>query len=145
MSETARILLVEDDEDDVFLAMEGFRRAKFLVDIERVENGIECMKYLNKQGKYQNKSLPDIVLLDLNMPLMDGRAVLKEIVSTPELSSMPVVILTTSDAERDVLDMYKLRCSSYIVKPIDFNKFKAVIEEFSEYWFSLVRRPQNIG
>ena len=144
MNITANILLVDDDEDDVFLTREGFRRAKFIANIEHVENGLECMKYLRKEGKYSNAVTPDIILLDLNMPLMDGREVLKEIVKDPELKKLPVVILTTSDADKDILDMYDMRCSSYIVKPVDFNKFQEAIEDFTSYWFALVSMPNKL-
>ncbi len=141
MTREAQILLVDDDVDDVYLTKEAFKRARFHSEIEHVENGVECMKYLRNQDEYADKSRPDIVLLDLNMPLMSGREVLKEIVDDEDLKSLPVVILTTSDSEKDILDMYHLRCSSYIVKPVDFNKFQSAIQDFTDYWFSLVARP----
>lgn len=145
MERVAKLLLVDDDSDDVFLTKEGFRRSRFSVDLDHVENGIECMKYLRGEGAYEGRDLPDIILLDLNMPLMDGREVLKEIVADPELRLLPVIILTTSQAEQDVLEMYRLRCSSYIIKPVDFSKFQKAIEEFSDYWFSLVARPKKLS
>lgn len=141
MNRSARILLVDDDEDDVFLTREGFRRARFMVDIDHVFNGLECMKYLRKEAPYDDRQAPDIVLLDLNMPLMDGREVLREITADPMLRSLPVVILTTSDSDRDILEMYGLRCNSYMVKPVDFQKFQSAIMEFSNYWFTLVAIP----
>ena len=141
MTNLANILIVDDDDDDVFLTCEGFKRSKFLADITHVANGIECMKYLRKQPPYTDVCVPDIILLDLNMPLMDGREVLAEIVRDPQLRSIPVVILTTSEADRDILDMYNLRCNSYIVKPVDFNKFQKAIETFTNYWFTLVSTP----
>ncbi len=139
----ASILLVDDDDDDVLLAQEGFKRAKFLVNIDNVKNGKDCMSYLRKEGPYAAKPTPDIILLDLNMPLMDGREVLKEIVADPQLNSLPVVVLTTSNAEADILEMYRLRCSSYIVKPVDFTKFQKAIENLTNYWFTLVSMPST--
>jgi two-component system, chemotaxis family, response regulator Rcp1 len=142
-SRTAEILLVEDNEDDVILTREGFKHAKFLVNMSHVENGEECMEFLRKQGRYTDAPTPDIILLDLNMPRMDGRAVLKEITRDETLQQLPVVVLTTSDAERDVLDMYRLRCSAYITKPIDFEKFREVVRKICDYWFTLVVLPPN--
>lgn len=141
MTKTADILLVDDDEDDVFLTREGFRRAKFAANITHVENGIECMKYLRRQDQYTKVARPDIVLLDLNMPLMDGREVLEQIVKDPDLKTLPVVILTTSDSDKDILEMYDMRCNSYIVKPVDFHKFQQAIMDFTNYWFTLVSFP----
>lgn len=141
MGRIAEILLVEDDEDDYYLTKEGFQRAKFAVNLHRVENGIECMKFLRKQESYADVPTPDIILLDLNMPLMDGREVLRQIIADNQLRRLPVVVLTTSDRDADILEMYENRCSSYIVKPVDFNKFRTAIEEFSDYWFTLVSIP----
>ena len=143
MPRTAEILLVEDDDNDVILTREGFRRAKFTVNLNRVENGIECMSYLRGNPPYEDKPTPDIILLDLNMPLMDGRQVLQEIIADPSMCEIPVVVLTTSDSERDVLDMYRLRCSSYITKPVDFDKFQHVIQDLTNYWFTLVVLPSS--
>ena len=140
-SRTAEILLVEDNEDDVLLTREGFKQAKFLVNMAHVENGEECMAFLRKQGPYRDAPTPDVILLDLNMPRMDGREVLAEIIKDETLRQLPVIVLTTSDAERDVLDMYRLRCSAYMTKPVDFEKFRDVIRGFCEYWFTLVVLP----
>ena len=137
----AEVLLVEDNEDDVLITRKGFEQAKLAVNLHHVENGMECMSFLRKEGKHNDAPTPDLILLDLNMPGMDGREVLAEIVADDELRKLCVVILTTSDAERDLLDMYKLRCSSYITKPVDFAQFQRVIEQISNYWFTVVVLP----
>lgn len=139
----AEILLVEDSENDVELTRLAFEEAKLLLNMHHVENGEQCMAFLRRQGKYANAPAPDIILLDLNLPVMDGRAVLAEIAGDEQLCHLPVIILTTSSAEKDILDMYKLRCSSYIVKPIDFPQFLRVVRGISNYWFTVVVLPQD--
>jgi two-component system response regulator len=138
----AEILLVEDNEDDVLLTREGLKRSKVAVHLQHVENGAECMAYLRKQGQYTSAPTPDVILLDLNMPVMNGYEVLEQISGDEKLKHIPVVILTTSADERDILKMYKLRCSSYIVKPVDFDQFMRVVREFSNYWFTVVVLPE---
>lgn len=140
-SRPAEILLVEDNEDDVILTRESFKLAKFAINMHHVVNGEECMMFLYKEKKYTNVPTPDIILLDLNMPVMDGREVLTEMVKDDHLKHLPVVVLTTSEADSDVIDMYKLRCSSYITKPVDFNKFQDIIHQISSYWFTVVVLP----
>jgi two-component system response regulator len=140
-SRPAEILLVEDNEHDVVLTRESFSRAKFLVNLHHVDNGEECMAFLRKQGKHAAAKTPDMILLDLNLPIMDGREVLAEINADASLRHIPVVVLTTSAAERDISDMYQLRCSSYIVKPVDFEQFQRVIGDFGNYWFTVVVLP----
>ncbi len=142
MNEVPVVLLVEDDDDDYYLTVEGFRRTDISVKMERVENGLECMNFLKQLGKYANKPVPDIILLDLNMPLMDGREVLKHLTADPHLQHLPVVVLSTSANVQDIEEMYRQRCNSYIVKPVDFNEFLDTIREFSHYWFSLVTMPR---
>ena len=119
---------MEDNENDVLLTREGFKRAKVPARLHHVENGEKCMAFLRRSGKYADAPTPDIVLLDLNMPVMDGREVLEQIVADPELCRLPVVVLTTSEGEQDILRMYRLRCSSYIVKPVDFLAFADVVK-----------------
>jgi two-component system, chemotaxis family, response regulator Rcp1 len=135
------VLLVEDNENDVVLTRAAFKRAKLAVELFHVENGKLCLEFLRKSGPYQDAPTPDLILLDLNMPVLDGRGVLEALVADKALSHLPVVILTTSAEERDILAMYKLRCSSYIVKPIDFDQFVRVVRDFSEYWFTVVVLP----
>ena len=142
---SAEILLVEDNSDDVLLTREGFERSKLTVNLHHVENGEECMAFLRKQGDYANSPRPDLILLDLNMPVMDGREVLAELVKDDELKHIPVVILTTSADERDVLSMYKLKCSAYAPKPVDFNQFLEVIRGIVNFYFTVIVLPPNDG
>ena len=137
----AEVLLVEDDDNDVFITRKGFEEAKLSVNLHHVENGQECMAFLRKDGRYSDAPTPDLILLDLNMPVMGGREVMAEIVKDQQLRKLSVVILTTSNGARDILDMYNLRCSSYIVKPVDFTQFRRVIQQLSDYWFTVVVLP----
>ncbi len=137
----AEVLLVEDDDNDVFITRKGFEEAKLSVNLHHVANGQECMAFLRKDGRYSDAPTPDLILLDLNMPVMDGREVMAEIVKDQQLRKLSVVILTTSNGARDILDMYNLRCSSYIVKPVDFTQFRRVIQQLSDYWFTVVVLP----
>jgi chemotaxis family two-component system response regulator Rcp1 len=137
----AEILLAEDNEDDVLITRRAFRVAKVAVNLHHVENGEECMAFLRKQGRYANAPSPDLLLLDLNMPIMGGREVMREISADPALQPMPVVVLTTSRSEQDLLDMYGLRCNSFINKPVDFEQFQAVINSICDYWFTVVILP----
>lgn len=138
---SAEILLVEDNENDAEITKIGFKRAKFAVNLHHVTDGEECMAFLRKEGKYASAPSPDLVLLDLNLPRMDGREVLEEVGRDEHLKHLPIVILTSSDADKDVLMSYKLRCSSYIVKPVNFENFSKVVESLADYWFTLVVLP----
>jgi two-component system, chemotaxis family, response regulator Rcp1 len=113
-------------------------------EILLVEDGEKCLAFLRKQGEYQNAPTPDLILLDLNMPKMSGREVLAEMIKDDHLKALPVVILTTSEQEQEILKMYKMRCSSYIVKPVDFDQFLKVVRTIAEYWFTVVVLP-NVG
>ena len=135
------LLLVEDNENDVRLTEISFQRSKLAVNMHHVENGEKCLAFLRKEDDFADAVTPDLILLDLNMPVMDGREVLAEIVKDDKLKHLPVVVLTTSDDERDVLSMYKLRCSSYVTKPVDFNKFQEIIQNLNSYWFTIVMTP----
>jgi CheY-like chemotaxis protein len=137
----AEVLLAEDDDNDLELAKIGFDLTGYAVNLHHVANGEQCMEYLRKEGKYADAPTPDIILLDLNMPRMDGREVLQAVSRDERLQHLPIVVLTTSDAQEDVLESYKLRCSSYVVKPIDFTQFAAVVQGIADYWFALVRLP----
>ena len=142
-SRPAEVLLVEDNEDDVVLTREGFKCAKLMVNLHHVQNGVECMAFLRKQGSYREVPSPDLVLLDLNMPVMDGREVLAEIVRDRQLQHLPVVVLTTADENDEIMSLYKMRVSSYIKKPIDFQQFVYVIQQLSDYWFTVVILPKE--
>ena len=136
------VLLAEDNDDDVELTRQGFRRAKLLLNLHRVEDGEKCMAFLRKEGEYENVPTPDLILLDLNMPKMGGREVLAEMIKDDRLKGLPVVVLTTSEQEEEVLKMYEMRCSSYIVKPVDFDQFLKVVRTIAEYWFTVVVLPK---
>ena len=137
----AEILLVEDNDGDVELMRIGFERSTFAVNMHRARNGEECMAFLRREGEHVNAPAPDLILLDLNMPRMDGREVLAEIARDERLRHLPVVVLTTSSAESDILAAYMLRCSSYIVKPMDFHQFAAAVQAIANYWFTVVALP----
>jgi len=141
LSRPAEILLVEDNDDDVELMRIGFAKSRLLVNLHRVRNGEDCMEFLRKTGVFANVPSPDLILLDINMPKMDGREVLAEIVADAKLQHLPIVVMTTSAAEPDILAAYKLRCNSYIVKPIDFKQFVTVIQALGDYWFTVVVLP----
>lgn len=137
----AEVLLVEDNETDVLLTRKSFQNARLAVNLHHVSNGEQCLSFLRKQAGYEDVPTPDLMLLDLNMPVMDGRETLSELVSDESLSYLPVVVLTTSDDERDILDMYQLRCSAYLTKPVDFPKFQDMIQKLGDWWFTLVVLP----
>jgi chemotaxis family two-component system response regulator Rcp1 len=137
----AEILLVEDNDNDAELTRIAFRRAKLAVNLQHVTNGEECMALLRHEGRYASARTPDLILLDLNMPRMDGREVLAELEKDERLRHLPVVVLTSSKGEADVLASYKLKCSSYLVKPISFDGFAQMIQALHDYWFTLVVLP----
>lgn len=137
----SEVLLVEDNMGDILLTREGFKRSNFPVNLQHVENGEECLAFLRKEGAFANAPTPDLILLDLNMPVMDGREVLKTLVADPKFRHLPVVVLTTSANEQDVQEMYHLRCSTYIVKPLDFEEFQRIIQVIAEYWFTVATLP----
>lgn len=139
----AEILLVEDSAADVLITRAAFQRARVIVNLHHVENGADCLAFLRKEQQYADAPTPDLILLDLNMPVMDGREVLAELVKDNDLNHLPVVVLTTSEDERDVLDMYKLRCSSYITKPVDLGEFISVVQNITDHWFKVVVRPPS--
>jgi two-component system response regulator len=139
----AEVLLVEDNDNDVELTRIGFAQAKFAVNLHHAPDGEECMAFLRKEDKYKDVPMPDLILLDLNMPRMDGRQVLEEISRDDDLKHLPVVVLTTSEAEKDVLESYRLRCSSYLVKPVEFENFARTVQSLSDYWFTLVVLPSG--
>lgn len=140
---TAEILLVEDNHNDIELTRIAFEQAKFAVNLHSVLNGEDCLSFLRKEPPYVDAPTPDIILLDLNMPKMDGREVMTELANDSALKCIPIIVLTTSKSEIDILNSYNLHCNSYIVKPIEFEQFSRVIKTFSDYWFTLVVLPAN--
>lgn len=138
------ILMAEDDPDDRFLAREAFREAHLVNDLHFVEDGEDLMDYLHQRGRYAGKEAsprPGLILLDLNMPKKDGRQALEEIKADPDLHMIPVVVLTTSEAEEDILMSYDLGVSGYITKPVKFEALLNVIRVLGRYWFEVVELP----
>ena len=136
-----QVLLVEDDPGDVLMTREAFEDYKVHNQLHVVNDGEQAMAFLRQEGQYADLPRPDLVLLDLNLPRMDGRQVLDAIKSDPELSSIPVVVLTTSEAEDDVLRSYSLHANAYVTKPVDFERFIAVIRQIDEFFVSVVKLP----
>ena len=139
------ILLVEDNLGDARLAEEALKDSKINNNLYHVEDGVEAMQFLHRQHNYTDVPLPDLILLDLNLPRKDGREVLAEIKEDPELRLIPVVVLTTSEAERDLVRTYNLHANAYIVKPIDLDRFIEVVEAIENFWFTIVKLPQVNG
>lgn len=142
-SQAINILLVEDNPADVLLTEEALEESKLINRISTVKDGEEAMAFLRKEGKYRGAATPDLILLDLNLPKKDGREVLKDIKEDPELRVIPVVILTTSAADEDVLRTYQLHANCYIMKPVDFAQFTRVVQTIESFWFSIVKLPRG--
>lgn len=139
----AEILLVDDDEYYADLTRHAFKRAKLVANLHHVNDGQKCLAFLRRQPPYGDAPVPDIVLLDIEMPVMDGRETLKEIVKDEALKHLAVVVLTTRDERAEILRMYQLRCNSYICKPADLDKFVDVVQKLAEYWFSVAMLPSR--
>lgn len=137
------ILMADDDEDDRMLTREALEESHLLNDFETVEDGEELMEYLLKRGKYADKTRPGLILLDLNMPRKDGREALREIKANPDLRRIPVVVMTTSKAEEDILRSYDLGVNSFIVKPVTFNALVEMLKTIGKYWFEIVELPSE--
>ncbi|WP_324653268.1 response regulator [Georgenia sp. H159] len=135
------VLLVEDDPGDVLMTEEAFAEYKVANRLTVVSDGESAMSYLHKQGQYADAPTPDLVLLDLNLPRMDGREVLAELKEDPELRRIPVVVLTTSEAEEDILRSYNLHANAYVTKPVDFERFISVVRKIDDFFVSVVRLP----
>ncbi|MDZ8053439.1 MAG: response regulator [Aulosira sp. ZfuVER01] len=135
------VLLVEDNPGDALLTRIALEDSKIAVHLNVVEDGVEAMAFLRKQDKYANVPHPDIVLLDLNLPKKDGREVLAEIKGDEHLKRIPVVVLTTSQAEEDILKAYNLAANCYITKPVDFDQFVKIIRSIENFWFAIVKLP----
>ena len=137
------ILLVEDNEGDARLAREAMKNAKVRNNLTWVEDGVEAMAFLRQEGEYADASRPDVILLDLNLPRMDGRQVLEEVKVDEDLRRIPVVILTVSQAEEDILRTYDLHANCYVTKPIDLEQFMKVVRAIEDFWLTIVRLPPN--
>jgi CheY-like chemotaxis protein len=137
------ILLVEDNPGDVRLTVEALKEGKFLNRLTVVKDGVEALTLLRWQGRYANAPRPHLILLDLNLPKKDGREVLAEIKADDNLKRIPVVILTTSQAEQDILKSYSLHANCYITKPVDLDQFIAVVKSIEDFWLGIVMLPVN--
>lgn len=136
------ILLVEDNEGDARLAIEALKDSKVRNALYHVRDGVEALAFLRREDPYTDAPVPDIVLLDLNMPRKDGREVLAEIKDDASLRQIPVVVLTTSAAERDMVKSYDLHANAYVVKPLDLDRFIEVVQAIESFWFTIVKLPQ---
>jgi CheY-like chemotaxis protein len=137
------VLLIEDNPGDVRLTEEALKEGKVLNNLSVVQDGVEAMAFLNREGKYATSPRPDIVLLDLNLPRKDGREVLLELKAHESFRRIPVVILTTSRAEEDIVRTYDLHANCYIAKPVDLDQFIRVVQSIEEFWFTVVKLPGN--
>jgi len=137
----ADILLVEDNPGDVRLAQETLKESKVSNQLHVVEDGVEALAYLRKKGKYREAVRPDLILLDLNLPKKDGKEVLTEVKEDPDLKRIPVVVLTISSDEADILKTYNLHANCYITKPVNINQFHKVVKAIDNFWFAIVKLP----
>ena len=141
MADDIQILLVEDNPGDVRLTVEALRHAKVANELHVVGNGEEAIDFLRQQGGHVDAPRPDIVLLDLNLPRLDGRDVLADIKSDPELATIPIIVLTSSTAEADIQRSYELHANCYISKPVDFSEFLSAVQSLEGFWLKIVRLP----
>ena len=137
------VLLVEDDPGDVVLIREAFEFNKVRNALHTVSDGVEALDFLHRRGPYAGAPRPDLVLLDLNLPRKDGREVLEEIKADDDLRTIPVVVLTTSEAEEDILRSYDLHANAYVTKPVDFNRFIEVVRQIDEFFVTVVKLPAH--
>lgn len=141
--EVINILLAEDNLGDARLVLEAMKQHRFHANFHHVLDGVEAMKFLRRAAPYQQAPRPDLFLLDLNMPRMDGREVLVSVKSDPELAAIPVIVLTTSDAESDVVRSYLHHANCFLTKPLDFEEFMRIIQLVTEFWLTAVRLPKT--
>jgi CheY-like chemotaxis protein len=141
MSTPIDILLVEDDPGDVLMTREAFEHYKIRNELHVATDGIEALKFVRNEPPYENAPRPGLILLDLNLPKKDGREVLAELKNGPDLRTNPVVVLTTSEAEEDILRSYDLHANAYVTKPVDFNRFVEVVRQIDDFWVTVVKLP----
>ena len=137
------VLLVEDSPGDVRLTREAFKDAKVHLNLNVASDGAEAMEFLNREGKHAHAPRPDLILLDLNLPKKDGREVLEEVKVSPTLKSIPVVILTTSASDADILRSYRLHANCYITKPVSLDAFLEVVKSIDDFWLTVVKLPSD--
>ena len=135
------ILLVEDSPSDIALTIEALQAGKVANKLSVVEDGVEAMAYLKCQGKYKNATKPDLIMLDLNLPRKDGREVLENLKDDPALKTIPVIVLTTSSSDKDILRSYELSANCYITKPVNFQRFIEVVKSIENFWLTIVTLP----
>ncbi|MGA2171809.1 MAG: response regulator [Sedimentisphaerales bacterium] len=143
-SKPIEILLVEDSPSDATLTIEALEAGKVANRLNLVEDGEEAIAYLRQQGKYANTTRPDLIMLDLNLPKKDGREVLAEIKNDPDLKIIPVIVLTTSSSDKDILQSYRFNANCYITKPVDFVRFIEVVKSIENFWLTVVTLPKKI-
>lgn len=143
MSRQVEILLVEDNPGDVRLTKEALKEGRVSNNLSIVGNGIEALAFLRQEEEYASSPRPDLILLDLNLPMKSGHEVLRELKTDPAIKHIPVVVLTTSSAEQDILSTYDLHANCYITKPIDFDQFIRVIQSIESFWLSIVELPSS--
>ncbi|MDX3660883.1 response regulator [Streptomyces sp. ID05-26A] len=136
------VLLVEDDPGDALMTQEAFEHHKIRNTLHVVKDGVEALEFLRREGQYENAPRPGLILLDLNLPRKDGREVLSEIKADAELRSIPVVVLTTSEAEEDILRSYSLYANAYVTKPVDFDRFIEVVRQIDDFFVTVVKLPR---
>ena len=135
------VLLVEDEPADVHLTKTAFKKSRLLVNVCDVGDGVQALAFLRREGQYQDAPCPDIILLDLNMPRMDGKTFLDHVKQDETLKRIPVIVLTTSEAEADIVESYDLGCAGFVTKPVDLTQFLRAIQNVEDYWLTLVKRP----
>lgn len=136
------VLLVEDDPGDALMTQEAFEHHKIRNTLHVVKDGVEALEFLRREGQYENAPRPGLILLDLNLPRKDGREVLSEVKNDPELRHIPVVVLTTSEAEEDILRSYSLHANAYVTKPVDFDRFIEVVRQIDDFFVTVVKLPR---
>jgi CheY-like chemotaxis protein len=142
-AQIVNVLLVEDDPGDVVMTREALADSKIANELSVVTNGEEALQFLRREGPYEDAPRPGLILLDLNLPRVNGREVLAEVKGNPELRRIPVVVLTTSNAEEDIVRSYDLHANAYVTKPVDFDKFVRVVREIDAFYFSVVELPHH--
>jgi chemotaxis family two-component system response regulator Rcp1 len=143
-SKPIEILLIEDSPSDAALTIEALKAGKIANRLSHVEDGVEAMDFLRRRGKYADAARPDLIMLDLNLPRMDGRDVLAQIKNDPDLKIIPIIVLTTSRSDKDILQSYQLNANCYITKPVDFDHFIEVVKSIENFWLTVVTLPAKI-
>ena len=141
MTRTIQVLLVEDNPADADLMRETIEMSKLHLDLSVVKDGVEAIQYLRGEGAYANAARPDLILLDLNLPRMNGRQVLASVKGDADLRGIPVVVLTSSGAEQDIVQSYNLGANCYVIKPVDLKAFQSIVRQVEDFWFTVVKLP----